>query len=114
MMPDIYCPNCGFELTEDEAELIAVQVLSSASIEKFNRLIEIWKGRAEERPDDGLPTFTEVVAKIRSYPEGAEVVLSAGEIAAIDNAFPGVHPERRSKLAHCQAFGRIIVPKEAT
>ena len=55
MMPDIYCPLCGLELTEAEAELIAVQVLSSASIERFNRLIEIWKGRLEERPDDGPP-----------------------------------------------------------
>ena len=46
-MPDIYCPHCGFELTEDEAELIAVQVLNSASIDKFNSLIEIWRKSAD-------------------------------------------------------------------
>ena len=54
-MPDIYCPLCGFELTEAEAELIAFQVLRAASIDKFNRLIEIWKASIKERPDDSSP-----------------------------------------------------------
>ena len=100
-MTDIYCPLCGFELTEAEAELIAFQVPMKVEhsvegqIADYRRYVEHLESKIAELMaiiPHSMPTFTQVVAKIRSLPEGAEVVLSAGEIAAIDNAFPTVHP----------------------